>query len=456
MDWFQRWPKDALVAVAQHFLASYKIECTDEVKQSVVNTMGTFQDFVAEKCVEYFERYRRQTFVTPKSYLSFISGYKTIYREKFAYVGNLSDRMKTGLAKLMEAEVSVNQLSKELAVKERDLAVASERADGVLLDVTMKAQAAEKVKMQVQKVKDKAHAIVDEIAIDKAAAEEKLEAARPALEEAEAALQDSITGEIVELLQPYLDMEDYNLETAKKVCGNVAGLCSWTQAMAYFYSINKEVLPLKANLALQEARLAVAQTELNNAQNQLDEKQRELDQVQAMYNAAMQEKQTLLDDAEACRRKMNNATALIEGLGGEKIRWTESSKNFQNQIIRLVGNVLLATGFLSYSGPFNQGYRNLLLRLWKTEMDQNRIPYSDDLNLISMLVDNATIGEWSLQGLPNDDLSIQNAIIVTKASRYPLLIDPQGQGKIWIKNKEKDNELQVHSLFKAFFIFVSC
>uniref|UniRef100_A0A668VKE0 Dynein, axonemal, heavy chain 5 n=1 Tax=Oreochromis aureus TaxID=47969 RepID=A0A668VKE0_OREAU len=392
------------IAVSHHFLSQYQdLRCSEDAKCS--------QDLVAEKCGEYFERFRRQTPVTPKSYLSFIDSYKLVYTEKIAHVGTLAERMQTGLCKLMEAEQSVSQLSEELLVKEKELAVTSQRADQVLQEVTAKAQAR----------------------------------ARPQVMFDVSVLQDSITEEVVELLAPYLHMDDYNMETAKRICGNVAGLCSWTQAMVDFFSINKEVLPLKANLAMQEARLLVAQAELTKAQEQLDAKQLELDAVQALYDAAMKEKQDLEDDAQACRRKMANARALIDGLGGEKVRWTDSSAGFQTQIKHLVGDVLLATGFLSYAGPFNQEYRSLLLTLWRKEMEEKLLPFSPELNVIGLLVDNATVSEWNLQGLPSDDLSIQNGIVVTKASRYPLLIDPQGQGKTWIQNRERDQQLQVRA-----------
>nr|WAW84836.1 axonemal dynein heavy chain C [Halisarca dujardinii] len=522
MDWFSRWPKDALIAVAQHFLSSFDIACTTEVKQEVVQAMGVFQDFVAEMCLSYFERFRRTTHITPKSYLSFIMGYKTVYTNNKQKIGQLADRMNTGLNKLVEASESVSLLSVELVEKEKELVVANAKAEKVLAEVTQKAQAAEKVKAGVQVVKDKAQAIVDAINVDKKVAEAKLEKARPALEEAEAALQtikpthiatvrklgkpphlimrimdcvlllfqkridasaldpdkpgpkpswpeslkmmaqggflsglqhynkDNINEEMVELMQPYFDMEDYNFETAKRVCGDVAGLCSWTKAMASFYSVNKEVLPLKANLAIQEIKSEKAEAELAEAQGELDAKEAELNEVRALYERAMAEKQALQDDADSCKRRMLAATALISGLSGEKERWTQQSKLFADQLGKLVGDVLLASGFLSYAGPFNQEFRNILLDSWKKEMKTRKIPFSHNLNLIDMLADSTTIGEWNLQGLPNDELSVQNGIIVTKATRYPLLIDPQGQGKAWIKKKE-GAELAISTLNHKYF-----
>lgn len=59
--------------------------------------------------------------------------------------------------------------------------------------------------------------------------------------------------------------------------------------------------------------------------------------------------------------------------------------------------------------------------------------------LTSFLVDEATVGEWNLQGLPKDSLSVQNGIMVTRSDRYPMLIDPQGQGQAWILKKYADD-----------------
>ena len=44
--------------------------------------------------------------------------------------------------------------------------------------------------------------------------------------------------------------------------------------------------------------------------------------------------QELLDDATMCQNKMDAATDLIKGLGGEQIRWTAQSLEFRDRITR--------------------------------------------------------------------------------------------------------------------------
>ena len=58
--------------------------------------MGYIHDGVAEACTKYFERFRRSTHVTPKSYLSFIGNYKEIYLEKCKQKKDMAQRMNTG------------------------------------------------------------------------------------------------------------------------------------------------------------------------------------------------------------------------------------------------------------------------------------------------------------------------------------------------------------------------
>jgi len=53
------------------------------------------------------------------------------------------------------------------------------------------------------------------------------------------------------------------------------------------------------------------------------------------------------------------------------------------------------------------------------------------------------LSRWSSQGLPPDELSVQNGILTLRASQFPLCIDPQQQAINWIKKREADNRLKV-------------
>jgi len=66
---------------------------------------------------------------------------------------------------------------------------------------------------------------------------------------------------------------------------------------------------------------------------------------------------------------------------------------FTLPLSRLVGDVVLATGFLSYCGPYNQEFRSGLIHSWMSNLKSRAIPFTHDLNISNMLVDSGMVGQ---------------------------------------------------------------
>lgn len=93
-----------------------------------------------------------------------------------------------------------------------------------------------------------------------------------------------------------------------------------------------------------------------------------------------------------------------------------------------IGDVLLASAFVSYAGPFNMLLRNQLVEeKWRPDLIQRNIPLSEGIKPLDLLTDDTKRAKWANEGLPIDPLSVENGAIMTNASRWPLMIDPQLQ-----------------------------
>ena len=58
------------------------------------------------------------------------------------------------------------------------------------------------------------------------------------------------------------------------------------------------------------------------------------------------------------------------------------------------------------------------------DLVKKEIPNNEVFKLETFLTDEVIVSRWASEGLPSDELSIQNGILTTFASRWPLCIDP--------------------------------
>lgn len=254
--------------------------------------------------------------------------------------------------------------------------------------------------------------------------------------------KDNIPEHCQKAVGPYLDQEEFNPDFIRNKSLAAAGLCSWVINVMRYYKVFCEVEPKRIALEAANEQLSSAQNKLATIQAKIRSLEEALGKLTAEYEKATAEKLKCQQEADATNRTITLANRLVGGLASENVRWAQSVSDFKEQEKTLPGDVLITTAFLSYVGCFTKQYRtDLMNKYWMPFLKELKTPIpisSDELDPLSMLIDGAVVATWNNEGLPSDRMSTENATILTAAERWPLMIDPQLQGIIWIKNKYGD------------------
>ena len=95
---------------------------------------------------------------------------------------------------------------------------------------------------------------------------------------------------------------------------------------------------------------------------------------------------------------------------------------------------------VSYAGPFISQYRESLEELWRNKAEEFGIKVTPKVTMRDVLGNDVKIRQWAVAGLPSDNLSVENGIIMFGSRRWPLMIDPQTQANKFIKKLGSQQE----------------
>eukprot|EP00899_Mesostigma_viride_P018540 jgi/Mesvir1/26688/Mv20468-RA.1 len=497
IDWFTPWPRQALHSVATVFLAS--TELPDAQRGAIVEHMVGVHESVRDFSTRFEHELRRHNYVTPKNYLDFISNYRGALHGHRKRIGEMSARLDGGLQKLIQAAHEVSEMQVSLA--EAKVVVDEKTAEcnallGVIATNTAEVEAKQAV---AQKNEADLHVQSQQIAAEKEEAEAALEAAIPALEAAADALnnlkkeeiseirsfakphvlvqkvcecvvilrnikdvswkgakgmmadsrflqtltefdKDSITEKQVRSLKEYMKDPKFTPEEVMNISSAGAGLLRWVFAMVNYYSVAKTVNPKRQAVAQAEKNLRQATLELAAIKEEVANLSAELQRLSALFAEKTAEQQELKSKADLMEKRLTAASRLISGLGSERSRWTADMETYKGEKVRLLGDCLLTSSFLSYTGAFTFEYRHAMVyEIWYKDIKEKGVPVSDNFHLGALLTSDVELSQWASEGLPSDELSVQNGILTNRSSRFPLCIDPQMQAVNWIKKKEGKN-----------------
>lgn len=482
-------------------------------RDAVVNAMVYIHHSLSRFNQRLIKQQGRLTYLTPRHYLDFVAQCVRLFDEKREDLEDQQRHLNVGLEKLRDTVDKVRDLRASLAQKRSQLqkkdAEANEKLQRMIAD-QREAEQRKAISLKIQVNLDKQE---EEVAKRKEVVNADLEKAEPAVLEAKESVdnikrplltevrsmgnppagvkltleavctllghkvdswrtiqgivrRDDFIARVVgydnqrqmtksnrlRVQNDFLSNDDFTYEKvnrASKACGP---LVQWVEAQVNYSAILDRIGPLREEAELLEEQALQTKAEAQAIENAIVDLEGSIAQYKSEYAGLISETQTIKTEMSRVEFKVNRSLKLLDSLSSERSRWEEGSKSFETQISTIVGDVLIAAAFLAYAGLYDQQFRKAMIEDWLGQLASSGIKFKSHNPVTEYLSTADERMKWLENGLPVDDLCTENAIILQRFNRYPLIIDPSGRVTEFLQNECKERRLTVTSFLDDSFI----
>ncbi|KAL8769492.1 MAG: hypothetical protein Q9209_004553 [Squamulea sp. 1 TL-2023] len=482
-------------------------------RDTVVNAMVYVHQSIRRFNQRLVGQQGRVTYLTPRHFLDFVAQYVRLFGEKREELEDQQRHLNIGLEKLRDTVDKVRDLRASLAQKKTQLELKDTEANEKLQRMIADQREAEQRKSVSLKIQAELEKQEEEVAKRKEVVKADLEKAEPAVKSAQESVsnikrqqlnevrslpnpptgvklaleavctllghkvdgwktiqglvrRDDFIASIVgydnerqmtrshrlKMQNDFLSKDDFTYERvnrASKACGP---LVQWVEAQVNYSAILDRIGPLREEAAQLEDQALQTKAEAQAVQNQIKNLENSIARYKSEYASLISETQAIKTEMSRVESKVDRSVKLLDSLSSERTRWEQGSKSFETQISTIVGDVLIASALLAYSGFYDQQFRKAMTDDWSSQLTLSGIEYKSPNPMTEYLSTADERLRWQENSLPVDDLCTENAIILKRFNRYPLIIDPSARAVEFLQNENRERRLTVTSFLDDSFI----
>uniref|UniRef100_A0A8C9YHS7 Cytoplasmic dynein 2 heavy chain 1 n=1 Tax=Sander lucioperca TaxID=283035 RepID=A0A8C9YHS7_SANLU len=493
VQWMEGWSESSMKKIPELLLA--KTEGGGEENERA--TKGKSSDLcrlflmVHESCREHG--------ATPRQYMAFLHVYTALFNRKLSQLTTRQQHLQAGVSKLNEAKALVDELKRRAAEQSALLKTKQQEADSALQEITTSMQNAGDQKTEMEKIKGKMAQEVSKIEERKAKIDHELKEVQPLVDEAKRAVGNikpealseirslrmppdvirdilegvlrlmgifdtswvsmksflakrgvrediatfevrNITPEIRQSVEELLNRNkaSFDPKNAKRASAAAAPLAAWVKANVQYSHVLERIEPLEREQAGLLENLRKTESRKNKLEDQLNSVGAKVNELKEKFQCHTTEAAKLEAEVTKAQDTITAAQQLISQLDREHTRWNaQVMSEIKNELDTLPMRAMLAAAFITYLSAAPEDRRRHCQETWMAQSGLQKF------DLRSFLCSESEQLIWKSQGLPSDDLSMENALVILQSVSCPFLIDPSSRATEWLRTHLQQHRLEV-------------